>query len=124
MAIGFIYTGSEYATPDKTMTKSSRPRVLVSKFGDGYEQRAPDGINNIEEVFSLQFRTRENDFVDDVVAFLDSKGGHTKFAFRFPDSNEIGGEKEIKVICDDYSTTYEYDNFYTLSVNLRRVYEA
>ena len=55
---------------------------------------------------------------------LDAQKGVTKFAFKIPESNSGGGEREIKVVCDSYSTTYEYDNFYTLGVNLRRVYEA
>lgn len=124
MALGFIYTGSTYATPDKTMIRDSSPRVLVSKFGDGYEQRVVDGINSLSETYSLQFKTREKEFIDDVVVFLDAQKGVTKFAFKIPESNSGGGEREIKVVCDSYSTTYEYDNFYTLGVNLRRVYEA
>jgi phage-related protein len=124
MALGFIYTGSTFATPDKTMTRESSPKVLISKFGDGYEQRVTDGINSLSETYSLQFKTREKEFIDDVVVFLDGKKGVTKFAFRIPESNSSGGEKEIKVVCDSYSTTYEYDNFYTLGVSLRRVYEA
>ena len=58
MALGFIYTGSSYATPDKTMSKSSEPRVLISKFGDGYEQRVTDGINSLEDSYSVQFKSR------------------------------------------------------------------
>ena len=58
MTIGFIYTGSTYATPDKQLTKASTPRVLTAKFGDGYEQRAVDGINNLAETYTLTFKTR------------------------------------------------------------------
>ncbi len=124
MATGFIYTGTQVATPDKSMSRDAKPKVLTSKFGDGYEQRVADGINSIEETFSLTFANRENDFVDDVTAFLDAKKGVSKFNFTIPDSNASGNERTIKVVCDSYATTYLYDNFYTLSVNLRRVYEA
>lgn len=124
MAIGFIYTGTTYATPDKTMTRQSSPKVLLAAFGDGYEQRAVDGINATKETYSLQFRNRTKAFVDDVVTFLESKQGVTKFSFTIPDTNSGGNEKTIKVVCDTYTTNYEYDDYYTLSVNLRRVFEA
>tara|TARA_B100002019_G_C21095167_1_gene510637 strand:- start:131 stop:505 length:375 start_codon:yes stop_codon:yes gene_type:complete len=124
MAIGFIYTGTTYATPDKTMTRQSNPKVLLANFGDGYEQRVADGINSIKETYNLQFRNREKTFVDDVITFLDSKKGVTKFSFTIPDTNSGGNEKTVKVVCDNYTTNYEYDEYYTLNVNLRRVYEA
>jgi len=122
--IGFIYTGTTYATPDKTMTRQSNPKVLLATFGDGYEQRVADGINSIKETFSLQFRNREKAFVDDVIDFLDARKGVTKFAFNVPDTNSGGNAQTIQVVCDNYTTNYEYDDYYTLSVNLRRVYEA
>ena len=83
MTIGFIYTGSTYATPDKQLTKTSNPRVLTAKFGDGYEQRAVDGINNLNETYNLTFKTRKKADIDDIVAFLDSKQNVTKFKCKY-----------------------------------------
>ena len=48
MAIGFTTSsnfGSRAVVPDKGMSAPYKPRVLVAKFGDGYEQRVRDGIN-------------------------------------------------------------------------------
>tara|TARA_B100001093_G_C26154112_1_gene728738 strand:+ start:162 stop:542 length:381 start_codon:yes stop_codon:yes gene_type:complete len=126
MTVGFIYTGSTYATPDKQLTKQSSPRVLTAKFGDGYEQRIVDGINNLHESYSLTFATRTKEEIDDIVAFLDTKAGVTKFTFTLPDSNNTTrtGERDVKVVSTDYSVTYDYDNFYSLSLALKRVFEA
>tara|TARA_B110000879_G_scaffold129192_1_gene169852 strand:+ start:225 stop:626 length:402 start_codon:yes stop_codon:yes gene_type:complete len=133
MTIGFIYDGgSTYATPDKSMAKQSTPRVLVSNFGDGYEQRIADGINTLNEVYTLTFATRLKEDIDDIVAFLDGKGGVSSFPLILPDSNVTSnpagpagvGEREVKVITTSYSTTYSYDNFYSLSLSLKRVFEA
>jgi phage-related protein len=125
MSIGFIYTGTSYATPDKTMSRASKPNVLTARFGDGYEQRVADGINSIQETYSITFNNREKDFIDDVVVFLDSKLGATAFTFTLPDTNNTTrtGEKDIKVVCQDYSTSYAYDDYYDLTASLRRVYE-
>jgi phage-related protein len=62
-------------------------------------------------------------FIDDVIDFLDTKAGVTKFPFIIPDTNS-GGEQTVQVVCDDYSTNFEYDDFYTLTATFRRVYEA
>ena len=126
MTIGFIYTGSTYATPDKQLTKTSNPRVLTAKFGDGYEQRAVDGINNLNETYNLTFKTRLKAEIDDIVAFLDSKQNVTKFTLTLPDTNNTTrtGERDVKVVAEQYSTVYEYDDFYTLNLTLRRGFEA
>ena len=133
MTIGFIYDGgSTYATPDKSMAKQSTPRVLVASFGDGYEQRIADGINTLNETYSLTFRTRPKAYIDDVVAFLDARKGVSTFPLILPDSNVSSnpagpagiGEREVKVVTTNYSVTYDYDNFYSLSLSLKRVFEA
>lgn len=123
MTIGFNYGGSTNAIPDKTMTRKSKPKVLTANFGDGYQQRIADGINSIDEVYTLRFKNREKAFIDDVVDFLDGKKGVTNFDFVVPDPSAGSNEKTIKVICSDYSTNFEYDNFYTLTTTFKRVYE-
>jgi len=126
MAVGFIYTGTTYITPDKALTKNSAPKVLTATFGDGYEQRIADGINSIKETYSLTFRTRPKAIIDDIVVFLDGKKGVSNFTLTLPDTNNTTrtGEKDVKVVCDTYSINYEYGDFYSLNINLRRVFEA
>lgn len=126
MTIGFIYTGSTYATPDKQLTKTSNPRVLTAKFGDGYEQRIADGINVLNEEYTLSFKTRPKADIDDIVAFLDTQKNVSKFTLTLPDTNNTTrtGERDVKVVAKTYSVNYEYDDFYSLNVELRRVFEA
>jgi len=52
------------------------------------------------------------------------KNTPTAFTYTYADSNESGGEKAVKVICDDWSQTWEYQDFYSLSCTFRRIYEA
>jgi phage-related protein len=126
MTIGFIYTGSTYATPDKALTKNSTPKVLTANFGDGYEQRIADGINTLNENYSLNFATRPKADIDDIVAFLDTQKGVAKFILTLPDTNNTTrtGERDVKVVSTNYSVTYDYDDFYSLSLSLKRVFEA
>ena len=124
MAIGFTDLGSVQRTPDKTLTRNNKPRVIKIQFGDGYEQRVQEGINNIVQSFSVTFNNRPKADIDDIMAFLDNKAGTTAFDFTYPDTNAGGNERTVKVVCEDYTQTYSYDDFYSCSATFRRVYEA
>lgn len=89
MALGFTVTGitSSKVVPDRTLTRSSNPRVRVQSFGDGYEQRIVDGINNINETYSVSFVNRAKAEADDIIAFFDTKGAAGTFDFVYPDTN-------------------------------------
>lgn len=127
MTIGFIYDGgSTYAIPDKNFGRTISPSVRVAAFGDGYEQRIANGINSLKESYTLTFNTRPKAEIDDIVVFLDSKKGVTNFTLTLPDTNNTTrtGEKDVKVVCDQYDISYAYDDFYNLSIGLRKVFEA
>ncbi len=123
MAIGFQDLTGTNRVPDRTMSNAIQPRVLKVQFGDGYEQRIQDGINNLRQEFSVTFNNRPKAEIDDIVAFLNNKAGTTAFNFTYPDSNAGGGETTIKVVCQDWSQRYSYDDFYSASMKFRRVYE-
>ena len=123
MAIGFLLLdGVSVARPDKNLNRTSAPRVLKATFGDGYEQRIADGINNIQEEYSIAFNNRTKEEIDDITAFLASKNGVTSFDFTIPDSNN-SGESTVKVVCEQYSQNYTYGDFYGCTTMFRRVYE-
>ena len=127
MALGFS-TGSSFGSrtivPDKGMSKSNKPVIFKAEFGDGYEQRIANGINNLKQEFSINFATRLKADIDDIADFLELKGGVTPFDYTYADSNESGGEKTVKVVCDSWDQTWEYAEYYSLSCTFRRVYEA
>ena len=123
MAVGFQDLTGTNRVPDRTMSNAIQPRVLKVQFGDGYEQRIQDGINNLKQQFSVTFNNRPKAEIDDIVAFLNNKAGTTAFNFTYPDSNAGGGETTIKVVCEDWSQRYSYDEFYSASMKFRRVYE-
>tara|TARA_B100000519_G_C14204140_1_gene419412 strand:- start:929 stop:1324 length:396 start_codon:yes stop_codon:yes gene_type:complete len=121
---GNITGFSAPVAPDRGFTKETKPIVLRSKFGDGYEQRKVKGINNLDESYNLSFSNRPNTETDDLEAFFISTGGVTKFIFTIPDSNEGTGEKDIKVVCDEWSKSHTQTSATSLTAKIRRVYEA
>ena len=89
MALGFTVSAitDSKVVPDKTLTKQTQPRVRIQRFGDGYEQRIVDGINNITENYTLTFTNRSKTESDDIIAFFDTQAGVAAFNFTIPDTN-------------------------------------
>ena len=124
MAIGFtLLDGSTQAIPDRGLQHTTKNRTLKVTFGDGYEQRLVDGINFKMQEFNVRFNNRTDDDADDIIAFFDNKKGVTAFDYTYPDTNESGGEKTIKVVCESYNLTYVNDEHSSVDATFRRVYE-
>lgn len=130
MALGFIIdtvSPPENIVYDRALNVQSTPRVLVAKFGDGYEQRLADGINTLEQTWNISFVNRTRQEIDDIAAYFTSLNGATAFNFTIPDSNVTGspaGERTIKVVCENFNIVYVQTECYTCTATFRRVYEA
>lgn len=57
---------------------TTKPRARVAAFGDGYEQRVADGINNAPRMWALSF-TRPTDEADTILAFFEARNGTEAF---------------------------------------------
>ena len=123
MAIGFVDLTSTNRTPDKGMSRTASPRLYRAAFGDGYEQRIVSGINPLEETYGVSFNNRARAEIDDIVAFFENKKGVTNFSFTYPDTNSAGNEATIRVVCENWSTSYTDTSGASCSAKFRRVYE-
>jgi phage-related protein len=92
------------------------PRVLNSRFGDGYEQRIGDGINTTPQVWQVTFQAAEStiEAIDD---FLSAKGGVDSFTWT------PSGFSEIRVKCADWSREITAPNAGRLSAKFEQVFE-
>ena len=137
MALGFTTSsdfGSLTVLPDKGLTRNAEPQVRRVTFGDGYEQRTTYGINSVQETYNVSFKNRTRGEIENIAGFLKSLKGVTSFIFTVPDhasTEEVTGvldsttdnEKSIRVVCDSFLESYQYEDFYSLSAVFRRVYE-
>jgi phage-related protein len=124
MAIGFfLLNGTTNVCPDRGLNRTSTPRIHTAKFGDGYEQRIRNGINALEETFSIAFINRPPEEIDDIIALFETRGGVVPFNLTVPNTNKAGGEETIKVVCDNWSKVYTYTIASGCTANFRRVYE-
>ncbi len=85
--------------PDTGAKLTKEPRLRSAKFGDGYEQRAQDGINANMQKRELSFSGRGLGECDLITAFLDARGGTE--AFYYTHSRDI----QRLWICRSWSST-------------------
>ena len=117
LSSGYSSIGSDTdAVIDRGAGRTTQRRVLSAKFGDGYEQRVLDGINNIEETYDISFRNRAQAEINTIAAFLDDQPP-APFQFYI-------GDDTVYVVCDSYSISYGHDSVYSLSAQFRRVYQT
>jgi len=90
--------------PSTSARKSKAPRVLSVQFGDGYSQRAGDGINLQPQTWSLTFAVRSNTVAAAIELFFETEKGFTSFDWTPP------GGSSAKFICREWSRSYDdYD---------------
>ena len=100
---------------DRGIGRQATQRILTAKFGDGYEQRLKDGINTKEETFSISFKNRTRAEINTIKDFLDAT---------IPASFTVSIDDTVKVVCETYNISYPQPSSFSLSAELRRVYEA
>lgn len=73
-------------TPDYGPQQQVQPRILKAQFGDGYSQRAEDGLRSTLQRWALQFNARRKAEADAIEAFLVAHRGMLPFEFVAPTS--------------------------------------
>ena len=59
--------------PTYSATKRSQPKLRITQFGDGYQQRTSFGLNQDPKVWSLTFNVDDED-ADEIETFLEARG--------------------------------------------------
>lgn len=85
--------------PEESLSVSVKPKVKVISFGDGYEQRIADGINNQLREYSLNF-SGEEDEIREIDKFLSEHGAVKAFLWTPQDTWKPGTFK-----CEEWSIT-------------------
>jgi phage-related protein len=102
--------------PNYDSKLSQEPKVNVTKFGDGYELRSPDGINNNPETWSVEF-TRSSASFPDVLAFIQARNGLESFYWTTPFNQQ-------KVfVCRKWSLIKK-EGHVVLNMDFEQVFEA
>jgi phage-related protein len=85
---------------ETSASEEATPRTNAMRFGNGYEQRSPDGINNMDRSWSLRFDDCSPEVGDEIIAFLEARNGVEVF-----DWTPKWRTSALKVICTQWSRT-------------------
>lgn len=102
-------------SPVYAVSQSVEPRVRKVQFGDGYMQRAADGINTHVRIWNLNFKGIESE-IDDIEAFLQSEGGSASFDWT-PPTGTAG-----KWICPAWNRSLNNYNDHTITTQFIEVF--
>jgi phage-related protein len=95
----------------------NEPKVKAAKFGDGYEQRVADGINNDLQKWQITFSKRSAADVQEVYDFLKARGGWESFEW-----TPRGEASPRNFVCRKWSRTFDnYDVVQGISFTLEEV---
>lgn len=93
------------------------PKVLSAKFGDGYEQRAADGINSRLQMWNVKFENLTSANADTIIAFFRARNGVSYFTWTPP------GAAEIKVIARKWKRSFP-DFSHTITAMFEQVFDV
>lgn len=103
--------------PAYNFSGAHSPRVKVISFGDGYEQRFKDGINNNLLELSLTFDGRKVSEARAILHFLEARNGVDFFFYRPP--SPYDSMRKFK--CQEFSSSIEFKDRVNVSANFRQV---
>ncbi|WP_419689148.1 phage tail protein [Burkholderia theae] len=83
-------------------------RVRKAEFGDGYTQRAGDGLNNRLTPYNLRF-VGKADKISAILAFLDAHAGAVSFFWTPP------LRPQARFVCEKYTEPVKNGNVYTIT---------
>ena len=101
--------------PNYSSDIENKPSISLIKFGDGYEQRMADGVNNSFLKLNLIFEGRTEREMRAIVHFLNARKGFQPFFFRYayPYNYDAASQNYPKrFVVDEFtSRAVFYDNY-------------
>ena len=106
------------ANPKYNYTISRQPAVNVISFGDGFEQRLTEGLNQNPITLNLKFDLSKTDSTT-AINFLNARiTDGASFTFLVPNENVTKN-----FVCLSYNTAVPFLNRVTLTCSFREVFE-
>ena len=97
---------------------SYKNRVLQARFGDGYDQTAPDGINNIVAEWNISYDNLTTAEKNSLVTVLNTVGSWDYLTWAPPGETS----KKFKVTQDGYTLTPVSGDLWNVGFKLMQVF--
>ena len=105
--------------PDYGASVQRQPRTKNIRFGDGYEQRIPDGINALPETWELTFANRDQTEINAIDDFLKARGGVEWFEWTAPRSAVVN-----RYVCKQWQRQIAIGALDTITATFEQVFDA
>jgi len=99
-------------------SRTVEPKMLVNPFGDGYVQRAADGINTDSDVYSVSTSNLTETEADALETFFRDHKDGTHFVWTPPGSAVVQ-----KFMIKDWTRTWVDANNYVISADFIEVFD-
>lgn len=100
----------------------NKPKVKINQFGNGYQQRINDGINNNLIEFSLLFENRSEKETVSILHFLNERKGQEAFIYNLPTIYaKPTTNLNTKFVCPEWGSTYISYNNYSIETKFSEV---
>ena len=102
-------------TPSYNVATAHKPRTLTINFGEGYEQRIPDGLFNSPITVSLNFEMRNQKEATAIIHFLKTRKGAQSFGVKnLPETYADTGVDTYKklFLCSNFNSRFVFHNNY------------
>ena len=103
--------------PSYGLAKSSSPRVLETRYGDGYSTRLVFGLNQDLKMYQPRWDNLSEADADTIEDFLVARKGQESFSWTPP------GESAGKYICRNWNKAIPYNNRASISATFQQVAE-
>ena len=97
-----------------------KPAVNVIKFGNGYEQRTPDGVNNNLLKFDLLLEGRNKNETRAIAHFLHKRKASDSFFCDapFPYNFDNSQSYPKRFVCEEWNISYNFYDNYNISIKI------
>lgn len=104
--------------PTRASNRNVTPRFLIADLGDGYTQRAGDGIQTIKETWSVTFEALDQTNANTLVAFFEDLDGYQNFTW-IPFRQSVAK----KFICSNWNESFPGNSLTTISATFTQVFD-
>lgn len=105
-------------TPTRATGKTTQTRNLVADLGDGYTQRAGDGINTIKEMWSVEWSALDTTTANTLISFFEAREGYINFLW-----TPFRQSSPRKFICKSWSESFSGNSLTNVSAEFEEVFD-
>ena len=116
---GLAIAQRQVFNPDVPVGESREPRVLTAEYGDGYIERAADGLNTDRRTFSLSWTNIATNTRLKISEFFETHKGYIAFEWV-----PIDETNTIKVICKTWNVEKQDAGVHSLNAEFMQVFDV